>query len=123
MSISHKFTEVDKDVSRLMIFGQSLETAVVNGKHQKNADFTEAYPTMEQYMAHKVPQKVVLQKFNETYGHTLHPPGFRKMLDEERKRREENGEVVACPACGQKLLSAIKVTEGKNDAEEQNHVQ
>lgn len=103
MSISHKFTEVDKDVSRLMIFGQSLEKAAVNGKHQKDADFAEAYPTMEQYLAGKVPQKLVLQKFNETYGYTLHPPGFRKMLDEERRRRKESGEVVACPTCGKHL--------------------
>ena len=123
MSISHKFTEVDKDASRLMIFGQSLETAAVNGKHKKDADFAEAYPTMEQHLARKVPQKVVLEKFNTAYGHTLHPPAFRKLLDEERKRREENGEVVACPACGQQLPSAIKVAEDGSDAEEQNHVQ
>ncbi|OOG51257.1 hypothetical protein [Rhodanobacter sp. C01] len=123
MSIPHKFTEVDKDASRLMIFGQSLETAAVNGKHKKDADFAEAYPTMEQHLARKVPQKVVLEKFNTAYGHTLHPLGFRKMLDEERKRRDGCGEVVACSACGQPLLRAIKVAEDGTDAEEQNHVQ
>lgn len=123
MSISDKFTEIDKDASRLMIFGQSLEMAAVNGKHKKGADFAEAYPTMEQHLARKVPQKVVLEKFNTAYGHTLHPPGFRKMLDEERKRREGSGEVVACSACGQQLLCAIKMGEDGSDAEGQNHVQ
>jgi hypothetical protein len=123
MSTPHSFTEVDKNASRLMIFGQSLEKASVNGKHKKNADFAEAYPTMEQHLARKVPQKVVLEKFNETYGHALYPPGFRKMLDEERKRREESGEVVGCPACGQQLPSAIKVAEDESAAEEQSHVE
>lgn len=123
MSIPHNFTEIDKDASRLMIFGQSLERAAVNGKHKKDADFAEAYPTIEQHLARKVPQKVVLEKFNTAYGHTLYPPGFRKLLDEERKRREESDEVVTCPACGQQLPAAIKVVENVDDTEEQSHVE
>ena len=115
MSTHHVPTELDKNASRLMAFGQSLEQAAVNGKHKKNADFAEAYLTMEQHLARKVPLKVVLQKFNETYGHTLHPPGFRKLLDEERKRRDESGEVVACQSCGKRLGAtdeAVQPTHG-----------
>lgn len=123
MSISHKFTEVDKDASRLMIFGQSLETAAVNGKHKKDADFAEAYPTIEQHLARKVPQKVVLEKFNAAYGHTFHPPGFRKMLEAERKRRAEAGDLVACTLCGQHLSAAIKVIDSVGDTEEHGHVE
>lgn len=103
MNITHNPVGVDKDISSLTIFGQSLEQASANGRHQKHADFAEAYPTMEQHLARKVPQKTVLEKFNTAYGHGIHPPGFRKMLDEERKRRAESGEMLPCHACG-KLL-------------------
>lgn len=121
MSNPNKLGEID-NASRLMKFTKSLEQAAPSGKHQKQTDFAEAYPTMEQHLAHKMSQKVMLEKFNETYGHTLHPPAFRKMLDEERKRRSGSGEVVACPTCGQQLPVAVKVTENVVDTEEHNHV-
>ncbi len=123
MSITHKYTEVDKEASRLMIFDQSLETAAVNGKHKKKADFAEAYPTMEQHLARKVPQKVVLEKFNAAYGHTLHPPGFRKMLEAERKYRAEAGDLVTCTLCGHQLSAVVKVEENMGGTEEHSHVE
>lgn len=81
----------------------ALQHEAVGSKHKKDADFIEAYPIIEQHLACKVSQKVVLAKFNAAYGHAIHPPRFRTMLEAERKRRSENGEGVMCPACGQQL--------------------
>ena len=91
-------------VSPLEKLALSLQEEAV-GKHKKSADFEEAYPTLEQHLKRKVPLKVVLAKFNVAYGHGLHPPAFRKLLEAERKRRAESGNAVACRACGQSLVS------------------
>lgn len=73
------------------------------GKHKKAIDFEEAYPTLAQHLSRKVPVRVVLAKFNAAYGHGLHPPAFRKLLEAERKRREDTGAIVKCVTCGQPL--------------------
>lgn len=81
----------------------ALQNEVVGSKHKKDADFIEAYPIIEQHLACRVSQKIVLAKFNAAYEHAIHPPRFRQMLEAERKRRSENREDVMCPACGQQL--------------------
>lgn len=86
------------------------------GKQQKVIDFEEAYPTLEQHLKRKVPVRVVLAKFNAAYGHGLHPPAFRKLLEAERKRREETGTVVTCVACNQLLVPANDVDDQEDEA-------
>jgi hypothetical protein len=81
----------------------ALQQELARGGKKKDADFKEAYPVIEQHLARKVSQKVLLDKFNAAYGHKLHPPRFRKMLEAERKRRSENGEDATCLTCGQQL--------------------
>ena len=96
----------------------ALEQEVACGKSKKDADFKEAYPLLEQYLARKMSQKVVLGKFNAAYDYKLHPPGFRKMLEAERKRRSESGEDPACRECGQRLHAVIDVNSDDSETAE-----
>src|SRR3546814_783396 len=78
------------DISPLKKMELKLEKESVGGKHKKVADFSEAYPIIEQHLARKVPVSVVLEAFSASYGYTLHAPRFRKLLEAERKRRAED---------------------------------
>jgi hypothetical protein len=93
----------------------ALQQELAGGKSKKDADFKEAYPLIEQHLARKVSQKVLLDKFNAAYGHKLHPPRFRMMLEAERRRRAESGEHAMCATCGQKL-HAIAADSASGDA-------
>ena len=95
------------DTNPLKKLALALPSEVVSGKGKKEADFKEAYELLEQNLTLGVSQKAVLAQFNAAYGHTVHPPRFRKMLEEERSRRAESGDVVTCPGCGQPLESAV----------------
>lgn len=97
----------------------ALQQESETGKNKKGADFKEAYPVIEQHLAKKVPQKVVLAKFNSAYGHTVHPPRFRQMLLDERKRRAEAGEAVNCSECCQQLCTTDNMDAKLNEAEGQ----
>ena len=101
----------------------ALQSELIGNKHKKDADITEAFPIIEQHLACKVPVKVALEMFNVAYGHKIHPPRFRKMLEDERKRRAEFGDVVACTTCGQQLVFAVankdEVHEANGQEEEQ----
>lgn len=99
-------------VSPLEKLMQTLQQEVA-GKHQRRTDFEEAYPTLEQHLARKVPLKLVLAKFNAAYGYGLHPPAFRKMLEAERGRRTEAGTAVMCATCGHPLVSADSVEDAE----------
>ena len=104
MSIMNEiFADATSSLKKLEL---ALQQEVAVGRNKKEADFKEAYPLIEQHLARKVSQKVLLDKFNAAYGHKLHPPRFRKMLEVERKRRSENDEDAMCAACGQKFHAA-----------------
>lgn len=100
----------------------ALQQVAASGKNKKEADFREAYPLIEQSIAKKVPFKVVLETFNAAYGYTLHPPRFRKMLLDERKRRAEADDVLHCSTCGQALSQHETDKEQSNEVEESDHV-
>ena len=96
----------------------ALQQELAVGRNKKEADFKEAYPVIEQHLVRKVSQKVLLDTFNAAYGHKLHPPRFRKMMEEERKRRSESGEHAICTACGQRLHMVGEVVDADRiDAE------
>lgn len=105
--------------SSLSLLEQALQNASATRMHKRSADFAEAYPTIEQYLARKVPQKAVLEQFNAIYGHTLHPPRFRKMLEDERARRHQAGETVSCGSCGRELSASVECSteSSKGDGE------
>lgn len=108
--------------SSLKAMELALQQAAANGKTKKETDFKEAYPLIEQSLSKKIPFKMVLETFNTAYGYTLHPPRFRKLLLDERKRREEGGDVLHCSMCGQVLNSDKTVLEQLNDVGESDHV-
>lgn len=91
------------DVSPLKKMVLALEKKPISDRHQKEADFSEAYPIIEQHLARKVPVKAVIDAFSASYGYTIHAPRFRKLLETERKRRAEAGETLMCKACGNPL--------------------
>lgn len=99
----------------------ALKQAEASGKNKKENDFKEAYPLIEQNLAKKIPLKTLLETFNTAYGYKLHPPGFRKLLLDERKRRSEAGDVLHCVTCGQALPSNESLTDQPSDLEESSH--
>ena len=101
----------------------ALQSELIGNKHKKESDMTEAFPVIEQHLVRKVPVKVALEMFNVAYGHKIHPPRFRKMLEDERKRRAELGDVVACSACGQELMAAITEKDAVYEANGQEEEQ
>lgn len=107
------------DNTSLHKFELSLSNVLAQGKNKKEADFREAYIAIEQHLANGVPQRIVIEKFNEAYGYTLYPPAFRKLLLEERKRYAESGDIIVCNACGQKLVRDDCETSQITDVEEQ----
>lgn len=96
-----------------------LQRAVVGSASQALAHFSEAYPVIAQHLAANVSQKAALEVFNAAYGYRLHPPRFRKMLLDERKRRAATGDVTVCTACGQQLPHNGSTTEEVISAEGQ----
>ena len=111
------------NVSPLKKLEQALQKEAVGGKQKKEADFAEAYPVIEQHLGRKVPVKVVIEMFSKAYGYVIHAPRFRQMLETQRKRRAEAGDLVTCTECGQQLSVAIKGAESVGDMGEQSHVE
>lgn len=111
------------NTSPLKKLEQALQKEAVGGKLKKQADFAEAYPVIEQHLSRKVTLKVVIETFGKAYGYVIHAPRFRKLLEAERMRRAEVGDLVACTLCGQQLPDAIKVEGNLVDTEEHNHVE
>jgi hypothetical protein len=105
--------------TRLKELELAFQQAAVGGKNQMSAHFSEAYPTIELHLAANVSQKAALDIFNAAYGYKLHPPRFRKMLFDERKRRAEIGDEVVCTTCGQQLPVKESVTEEVRNTEGQ----
>ena len=92
-----------------------LNRELTEVKSKTQADFTEAYPSIEQFITKGGTVRKALEKFNAIYGHKLYPPGFRKLLLSERSKRCEEGNVASCPSCGQLLRTAEVVP--PNDSE------
>lgn len=111
------------NTSPLKKLEQALQKEAIGGKQKKEADFAEAYPVIEQHLGRKVPVKVVIETFSEAYGYVIHAPRFRQMLEAERKRRAEAGDLVTCTGCGKQLPADVNVAESVGDTEEHSHVE
>lgn len=92
----------------------ALQREAACGKRNKlEADFTEAYLLLEQNLSRKVTRKALLRAFNTAYGHKLYPPGFRDLLNAERKRRCDSSEAVERLGCGNRSEVLDEAVEDK----------
>lgn len=81
----------------------ALAEAVTDGKNKIELDFREAYPVLERHLGQKMRKRAVMERFNAAYKHELNLAQFRKLLNAERERRNESGEVLACSGCGRPI--------------------
>ena len=121
--MSVKNDQIGCATSRVEAFRQSLDNAVVGGKHQKEADFAEAYPFIEQHLSRKVPLKVVMETFGKAYGYVVHAPRFRNLLQAQRMCHGESGDVVACVSCGQQLPTSVLAPQNAVNGQEHENEQ
>lgn len=75
--------------SSLDKFQASLQSLEPSKRQRREEALMEAYDTIKQHVERKVPWKVIVAKFNDAYGLSMHPARLRKEFDEERKRRED----------------------------------
>lgn len=77
---------------------KQLDALQPSKQRQKAALFRSLYPAIESALARDVPQKTVLAQLKTELPLSL--GGFRALLEAERKRRAESGEVLCCDHCG-----------------------
>ena len=65
--------------------------------------FRDLYPRLEAHVAMGKPLKDVLAAFNELTQAKVCTRTFNEMFDEERARRDQQGNPVCCDACGHPL--------------------
>lgn len=75
--------------SSLNKFKLALQSVEPSKRQRREEALIEAYDTIQQHAQRKVPWKVIVAKFNEAYGLSMHPARLRKEFEEERKRRED----------------------------------
>ena len=86
----------------------ALGEQLSKGKSQLEREFREAYPILEQHIAGKMRKKVLMDQFNAAYQHELNLIQFRKLLKEERVRRQAEGDALRCPSCHQLLVESVQ---------------
>lgn len=77
----------------------TLDALQPSVQRQKDALFASAYPGIIRAMARQVSQKDIMAALKQC-GLSIHPSRFRNMLEAEKQRRDVNGDVITCAACG-----------------------
>lgn len=83
------------------------------GKSKLETDFREAYPVLEQHLIQRMRKRLVMERFNAAYSYKLTQAQFRKLLNAERERRKETGDVVICTGCGRPLDEQAATEQGE----------
>lgn len=96
----------------------SLDQDLKGGKSKLEIDFKQAYPVFEQHLVRKIRKRMLMERFNTAYGHELNLIQFRKLLNSERERRSEAGEVMLCETCGQSLVCVKDAAASTDSGEE-----
>ncbi len=78
---------------------EKLKALQPSKQQQKAWRFEKAYPEIEIALSRQVPQKSIVAQLEECGLH-LSMGGFRALLESTRKQREERGDSVRCPGCG-----------------------
>ncbi|MES2251923.1 MAG: hypothetical protein V4645_31965 [Pseudomonadota bacterium] len=76
------------------------------------AKFSALYSNIERALARGVTQRSILEAL-EHEGLKLHPAKFKKLLDDARAQRNENGEGIRCPSCGGVQMTPPAETESQ----------
>jgi hypothetical protein len=85
------------------------------GKSKLEMDFREAYPVLEQHLVQRMRKRLVMERFNAAYSHQLTQAQFRKLLNAERERREETGNVAICTGCGRSFHEQAQAEQGETE--------
>lgn len=85
------------------------------GKNKLEMDFRQAYPLLEQHLMQRLRKRVAMERFNAAYRYELNLAQFRKLLNAERERRKEAGDVVACSGCGRPVQAPAAADEGESE--------
>lgn len=85
------------------------------GKSKLEMDFREAYPVLEQHLMQGMRKRLAMERFNAAYSHKLNQPQFRKLLNAERERRKESGDVVVCSCCGRPVQESATADQGESE--------
>ncbi|MGB5786940.1 MULTISPECIES: hypothetical protein [Stenotrophomonas] len=83
------------------------------GKSKLEMDFREAYPVLEQHLIQRMRKRLAMERFNAAYGYKLNQAQFRKLLNAERERRKEAGDVVVCTGCGRSFHETATTEQGE----------
>lgn len=86
----------------------ALSEQSTKGRGKLEQDFRQAYPILEQHIARKMRKKVLMDQFNAAFQHELNLIQFRKLLKEERARRQAEGDAARCSACHQLLRESVE---------------
>ncbi|RDZ27453.1 hypothetical protein [Lysobacter silvisoli] len=77
-------------------------------REQMQQRFRELYPRLESYLMSGRLVRDVLTAFNDLAQANVCARTFNDMLDQERARRDENGNLICCDTCGQALKPTRK---------------
>lgn len=85
------------------------------GKSKLEMDFRQAYPVLEQHLMQRARKRVAMERFNAAYEYELSLPQFRKLLNAERERRKEAGDIVVCLGCGRPMQESAVSDQGDSE--------
>ncbi|MEN5285914.1 hypothetical protein ABE494_08190 [Stenotrophomonas lactitubi] len=94
---------------------QALAQDLSQGRGKLEMDFRQAYPTLEAHLRRQTRKRMAMEHFNAAYEYELSLPQFRKLLNAERERRKEAGDVVVCSSCGRPIQESVAADQGDSE--------
>ncbi|HEL3840446.1 TPA: hypothetical protein UMY98_000313 [Stenotrophomonas maltophilia] len=110
ISLSDALAGIHTPLDRLQ---HALSQDLSVGKSKLEMDFREAYPVLEQHLIQRMRKRLVMERFNAAYSYKLNQAQFRKLLNAERERRNETGDVVVCTGCGRPVHETVATGQGE----------
>jgi hypothetical protein len=105
VSTINEFHSIDALMTSIDALQPTAERTVVK-------KFFALHPNIEQAIARGVTQRAITELLKHE-GLKLHPAKFKKLLEDARAQRNENGEGVRCPSCGGVQITPLAATVGQ----------